>query len=256
VLSGRSDRLRWAGLKCFADGSLGGHTAAMIDPFADRPTERGTLRLTGRDAELARRCVDLGGTVAIHAIGDLACREVITLFETLDAPAGRSRIEHASVIRPKEIERMAKQGIIGCVQPAFLGSEAEWLERRVGAERLGITYPFATMEAMGVVLGAGSDSPVEPPQPWAGMALARHRAGVAPAEGLSATRALALYTEGAAAALGEPPPLAVGSPADVIVVDRDPVSVSPEALGETRVHHTFVGGDEVELDHRLPNWVE
>jgi predicted amidohydrolase YtcJ len=256
VLSGRSPLLRWAGLKRFADGSLGGHTAAMIEPFADAPGRRGTLRLGDVDAELARRCVDMGGSVAIHAIGDLACREVIDLFETLPAPPGRLRVEHASVIRPDDIARMAGRAIIGCVQPAFLGSEAGWVGHRVGPDRLRFTYPFASMEAAGVTLAAGSDAPVEPPDPWAGMALARDRAGVVPQEALSAERALALYTAGAAAALGEPAPLAVGSPADLIVVDRDPVTASPSRLRRTKVHHAFIDGGEIELDHRLPNWVD
>jgi predicted amidohydrolase YtcJ len=243
-------------LKRFADGSLGGHTAAMIDPFFDAPGERGTLRLGDADADLAARCLGMGGTVAIHAIGDLACREVIDLFQALGAPPGRARVEHASVIRPDDVARMAGRGFIACVQPAFLGSEAAWLEHRVGPSRLRITYPFASMEAAGVTLAAGSDSPVESPDPWAGMALARDRAGVVPQEGLGPERALALYTAGGAAALGEPSPLGVGSPADIIVVDRDPLEVSPDELRGTQVHHTFIGGNEIELDPRLPSWVD
>jgi predicted amidohydrolase YtcJ len=255
-LTGRSDRLRWAGLKRFADGSLGGHTAAMLDGFADAPAETGTMRLGQLDAELARACLDMGGSVAIHAIGDRACRKVIDLFETLGAPPGRCRIEHASVINVEDIHRMADLGIIGCIQPAFLGSEAEWLEGRLGPERLANTYPFATMSRAGVTLAAGSDSPVEPPDPWAGIALARERAGVVPGESLDAAQAVDLYCAGAAAALGEPVPLAVGSPADLIVVDRDPITATPDEVRATQVHHVFVDGEEIEVDASLPSWID
>ncbi len=256
LLTGRSSRLRWAGLKRFADGSLGGHTAAMIDPFADAPHERGTMRLDDIDRTLAQHCFDLGGTVAIHAIGDLACRRVIDLFEDLGAAPGTARIEHASVIDPEDVRRMARLGIVGCVQPAFLGSEADWLEDRLGAERMPMAYPFASMVRDGVMLAAGSDSPVEPPDPWSGMALARDRNGIVPAEALDAEAALDLFTNGAAAALGESQPLAAGSQADLIVVDRDPITSTPDELRRTRVHHVLVGGEDIPIDPLIESWVD
>jgi hypothetical protein len=79
------------------------------------------------------------------------------------------------------------------------------------------------------------------------MALARDRAGVMHAEGLLPDRALALFTDGAAIALGEPLPLAPTSPADVIVVDRDPVTIDPEELRKTVVYETWVRGERVDL---------
>jgi predicted amidohydrolase YtcJ len=250
-------RLRWAGLKQFADGSLGGHTAAMHEPFSDRLDATGTLRLTALHAELARACVAAGGSVALHAIGDLACGRVIDLFTELineGADPRRLRLEHASVLTAADVTRLAALGVIACVQPAFLGSETEWLEKRLGPERLKLAYPFETMRRAGVRLAGGSDCPVEPPDPWAGMALARDRAGLVPQEGLSAAAALDLFTDGAALALGEPEPLAIGSPADVAVVDRDPVTVNPGDLRATEVLATWVYGAEVEFDRSLPAW--
>jgi predicted amidohydrolase YtcJ len=86
------------------------------------------------------------------------------------------------------------------------------------------------------------------------MALARDRAGIHPAEALNATEALALYTDGAAAALGEPAPLAVGSPADLVLVDRDPVTATPDELRETRVLATFVAGESIDISAGPPAW--
>jgi hypothetical protein len=244
-----SNRLRWAGYKGFADGSLGGHTAAMHAPFSDRPDEMGTMRLDASDRELARTALAMGGMVAIHAIGDRANGAVIDLFEELIAEGAsprKLRIEHASVLDRSDIERMARLGTIASVQPAFLGSEFEWIADRVGADRIVSTYPFASMDYAGVPMCGGSDSPVESPDPWAGMALARDRAGVLRAESLLPDRALSLFTDGAAHALEEPLPLSPMSPADVVVVDRDPVTSDPDELRRTVVYETWVRGERVE----------
>lgn len=251
-------RLQWLGLKLFADGSLGGHTAAMFTGFTDRPGERGTLRLNERDAALAQSTLDLGGHVAVHAIGDRACGAVLDLFASLiaeGADARRLRIEHASVLSPTDLARIGELGVAACVQPAFLGSETSWLERRVGKDRLARTYPFASLERNGVTLAGSSDCPVEPPHPLWGMALARDRAGMVPGEALSPERALALFTTGPARVLGEPEPLAIGSPCDLVALDRDPVTCSPDELREAKVLETWVDGKAVHVDRDRPVWV-
>lgn len=251
------DRIRWAGYKGFADGSLGGHTAAMYSPFTDRPTEYGTMRLDASDRLLAEASLRMGGMVALHAIGDRANGAVIDLYEDLVA-AGTSperlRIEHASVLDRADIDRIARLGVVASVQPAFLGSESEWISERVGPDRIISTYPFASLDHAGVPMCAGSDSPVESPDPWAGMALARDRAGLMTSEGLLPDRALSLFTDGAAAALGEPQPLSPGSPADIIAVDRDPVASDPEQVRGTVVHETWVHGERVVVDRTRPIW--
>jgi predicted amidohydrolase YtcJ len=251
-------RLRWLGIKRFGDGSFGGHTAAMVEPFVDVPT-RGTLRLAGIDEKIAETAVRLGGGAAIHAIGDRACTAVVDMLDRLirgGADPRRLRIEHASVLDPDDVERLARLGVIATVQPPFIGSEATWLGSRLGTERLSRTYAFSTLDAAGITLAGSSDSPVESPDPWAGMALARDRAGMVPGESLSADRAFVMYTAGGAAALGEPPPLAPGSPADFIVVDRDPVAASPDELRETKVIATFVDGVEIQVDRTKPLWLD
>ncbi len=250
-------RLRWAGVKIFADGSLGGHTAAMDAPFSDAPGETGTLRLTPDDLELASASLHAGGMVAIHAIGDRANTTVLNHFETIikmGAPPGRLRLEHASVLNPADVERIGRMGIVTSVQPAFLGSEVDWLEDRVGPDRLPFTYPLRSLQRAGATLAGGSDCPVESPNPFAGMALAIDRAGIVVEEGLEPAAALGLYTQ--TTALQEPAPLATGSPADLIVVDRNPVEVTPDELRETRVLGTFVDGAEVEVDRTRPYWVD
>ncbi len=244
-------RLSFLGLKDFADGSFGGHTAAVRRPYADRPGQRGTLRLDpAATAPRARAALDRGGKVAVHAIGDLAAARVLDLFDGLLAEGASPealRMEHASVLTPAETARLAATGVTASVQPAFLASEAGWLEARLGRERLRHTYPFATLARAGVPLAGGSDCPVEPPDPKGGISLARHRAGVTPEEALDAAAALALFTSGAARANGEPPPLEVGSPADFTVLDRDPVEVSAEEVAGAKVLATWVDGRQAPL---------
>lgn len=258
MLDGAGARIRWAGVKRFSDGSLGGHTAAMFQPYADRADATGTDRLGPDDRRLAQSAVELGGSAAIHAIGDRACSNVLDMFEAMIADGvdpSRLRLEHASVLTDEDIARIARLGVIASVQPAFLASEVDWLEKRLGAARLPRTYPFASLERAGTRLAGGSDCPVEPPHPLRGMAAARDRAGIVPEEGLSATSALRLFTDGAASAIGEPAPLAVGSPADLAILDRDPVAATPDELRSAHVLETVVDGEAVLVDHTQPVWI-
>ncbi len=249
-------RLRWLGVKMFSDGSFGGHTAAMHEGFSDLPEERGTDRLDPEWAlEMARTSLRLGGNVAIHAIGDRANGTVLDLMETLiDEGADPSdlRIEHASVLTPGDIERFGRISITASVQPAFLASETEWLEKRMGPERLLRTYPLRSLRDAGTPLAGGSDSPVEPPHPLWGMAAARDRCGIVPAEGLAADEALALFTSGAAAAVRRDAGLEPGTEASLTVLDVDPVEATPDELRSASVLAAFVEGDEIDID--APAW--
>lgn len=258
LLDGASNLMDWAGVKRFGDGSFGSHTAAMFEPFCDHDST-GTLRLSELDIEMAHASVASGRAVAIHAIGDAAVSHVLDVFEHLvaDSVEGhRLRIEHASVLAATDIERMGRLGAVASVQPAFLGSETEWIEARVGPDRLKRTYAFRSLMDAGVLVVGGSDSPVESPDPWEAMALCRDRAGLVPAQALSASEALAMYTTNAARALGESKPLSVGAPADFIVVDRDPLAVTPDELRSTRVLATYVAGKEVEIAPDTKTWID
>jgi predicted amidohydrolase YtcJ len=258
MISGISARLGWLGVKRFSDGSLGGHTAAMVNPFSDVAT-LGTYRLTPADATVARHSLALGGMVAIHAIGDRAVTGVLDLFEELiteGADPADLRMEHVSVIDPGQIERFAQLGVTAVVQPSFLASEAEWIAQRVGADRLGWVYPFRSLLEAGIPLAGSSDSPVEPPHPLWGMAAAMDRYGIMPDERLNGAEALDLFTAGAAAALREPAPLSVGSPADLVVLDVDPTTASAQEVHDATVLETYIDGEPLEIDRSLPTWVD
>jgi hypothetical protein len=191
-------RLRFLGWKDFADGSFGGHTAAMHEPYTDRPDTRGTDRLHPEHARtMARTAIMLGGSVAIHAIGDRANDSVLSLFADLiemGAEPARLRVEHASLLTEPAIEEMARLGVTASVQPAFLASEASWLVKRLGEERINRVYPFRSLLEAGVPLLGGSDSPVEMPDPVVGIKAAVDRHGINPSETISEDRAKALFS--------------------------------------------------------------
>ena len=258
ALSGAGPRLRWLGVKRFSDGSLGGHTAAMCRPFADVDT-KGTFRLTPADTEVARYSLELGGMVAMHAIGDRAVEGVLDVFEVLlaeGADPADLRMEHVSVIAPDQIERFARMGVTASVQPAFLASESEWIESRVGASRLGWVYPFRSLMSAGVPVAGSSDCPVEPPHPLWGMAAAIGRYGIGMRERLTGLEALAMFTSGAARALREATPLSPGSAADLVVIDTDPSTAAAREIRSATVIETYIDGVPVNVERSLPTWVD
>lgn len=189
--------IRFLGYKDFMDGSLGGHTAAMREPFADRPDTRGTERYDhARMVEMGRASLENGGVVAIHAIGDRANDLVLDVHQDLIADGAdptRLRVEHASVLAPETIERMAGLGVTASIQPAFLVSEESWLEKRLGSDRMSRAYPFRSMLEAGIPLVGGSDSPVELPDPETGIEAAVTRHGINPDQALTREQAVSLF---------------------------------------------------------------
>ena len=178
VPDGRA-RLGW--LKCFADGSLGSRTAALladIEPEADRPLApelRRGVWITPQDelADLAERAATGGIATQIHAIGDAAVRAALAvLAPTAPRVPFMPRLEHVQLLDPGDRGSFAAAGIAASVQPVHLASDAAQARRLWGdrAERNG--YTWASLDATGAVLPFGTDAPVEPIDPWPGIAMA------------------------------------------------------------------------------------
>lgn len=184
-------RIRFGGWKDWSDGSFGGHTAAMHEPYADDPGQRGLVRLRHDHAiTMGETSLNLGGGVALHAIGDRANDMVLDIHEDLirrGADSSRLRIEHASILTEAAVERMGRLGVTASVQPAFLASEEDWLVKRLGDQRMSRVYPFRSLQEAGVTLLGGSDSPVETPDPEIGIISAVQRHGINPSESVDRT---------------------------------------------------------------------
>ena len=197
--------------------------------------------------------------VAVHAIGDAANAEALSAIEELsESYRGdrRWRIEHAQIVDPADFSRFGKHGIIASMQPVHQTSDRLMAEARMGLERLGGAYAWATLADEGARLALGSDAPVESANPFVGMAVAMSRVdgdglppgGWLPRERLSRKDAWRGFTSDAAFAgfaEGRFGRLVKGERADFVVVDRDISRASPEDLRETQVIETWVGGKRV-----------
>lgn len=232
-------------VKLFLDGTLGGASACMHHPFADRSDTSG-MRTMGDDQVYPRMvAAHLAGLqVCIHAIGDRANHDAADLFDRLlrEHPGPhRHRVEHASVLDRATVESFAHNGITCVVQPISLRSEAHWLAERLGAERLPRAYPYRELLDAGVPLAGSSDAPIEDTDVLAAIDAAVDRRGFADDQALTPVEALAMYTTGASAARqaeGRLGVLAEGARADLVVLSGD-VQHHP---GDAVVDATYIGG--------------
>lgn len=259
ILTGAGDEwYRYGQAKLFADGSLGGRTAAMLEPYSDDPSTRG-MYIHGRDAFMAMiaRIHAVGDQVGCHCIGDGAAALFIEAVEEAQRrhprPDARHRMIHAQILNLPLMERMKAAGIVGDIQPVFIKSDGYWFAERVGAERARTSYAWKSLRDLGVPLCGGSDCPIEPMNIWYGIYCAVNRqdlngypaGGWNPAEKLSVAEALDLYTTGAAYSTfqeGVKGTLAPSMAADLVVVDRNPFTCAPQELKDLKAHLTMVGG--------------
>ena len=254
------DRLRMGGVKLYSDGALGSRGAWLKQPYHDAPNERGLGFLTDSQLRnlMSRAAMD-GFQVAVHAIGDQANAQLLDAIEELSQsyPGDRRwRIEHAQVVDPADLARFGKHGIIASMQPVHQTSDRLMAEARLGPQRLAGAYAWQSMLRAGSKLAFGSDTPVESPDPFAGIAAAFTRedaqgqpfGGWQPQERVSREQALAGFTTGAAYAafaedrLGS---LLPGMRADFILIDQDPLMATPQEIRAIKVQETWVGGRPV-----------
>src|SRR5437868_4254039 len=238
----------------------GSRGAFLKRPYADKPDSRG-LQFHS-DAELlslADTAASHGFQVAIHAIGDAANAQVISVYEQLSKKYGtarRWRIEHFQIVDPADIPRLAPAGIIASMQPTHQTSDRLMAEARLGPNRLAGAYAWQTVLKSGAKLAFGTDFPVESPNPFPGLAAAISRqdmsgqppGGWIPAERLTLGEALRAYTRGAAYAgfaEGKIGALEPGKWADFIIIDRDPTKIDAQSLSRTQVLETWVAGKKV-----------
>lgn len=250
-------RLLVRGIKLYADGALGSRGAALVEPYSDDPGNLGLLTAAGAHLEdVARRALAAGFQVAIHAIGDrgnLVALDALERAFSEPRPEVRFRIEHAQVMRPEDIERMARLGVIASMQPTHATSDMPWAGERVGERRLAGAYAWRQVLAAGGRLALGSDFPVERADPRLGLYAAVTRqdlsgepaGGWLPGERLDRREALAGFTLWAAESLfldDEVGSLAVGKRADLVVWGRDPMTVDASRIPTAEIDLTLVDG--------------
>jgi predicted amidohydrolase YtcJ len=212
-------------------------------------------------AETFRAAAAAGFPISIHAIGDRANREVLDVFEEMaastPAPAVPHRIEHVQTIHPQDLPRLARLNLTASVQPVHALDDMDTADLLLGA-RAAHTYPFRALLDAGTRLAFGSDAPVADPSPWLGLhaAVVRQRparAGAPPwhgAQRIGLAEALRAYTRSPAEAAGWQRTIgtiALGRRADLVLLDRDLFTLTPEAveagaLAQTQVRLTVFDG--------------
>ncbi|MEU9662022.1 amidohydrolase [Streptomyces chartreusis] len=260
-------RFRATSVKLMLDGVAETGTAALVDPYLDKcgcaTANRGTSFI---DPEQLPKYVTeldaLGFQCHFHALGDRAVRDALDAIEAARAANGpsdtRPHLAHLQVIQPADVPRFARLGAIANIQPLWAAHEPQMDELTIpflGPERAAWQYPFGALLRSGARLAAGSDWPVSSPDPLHGIHVAVNRVApdsdgspvFLPGERIGLAEALAAYTAGSAHVnhLDDTGEVRAGALADLVVLDRDPFDGPAEAIAQTRVARTYVGGAQV-----------
>jgi predicted amidohydrolase YtcJ len=248
IVSGFGDDLLRVGyIKAFMDGTLGSRTARMLDGSG--------IEITSRDEfeDIVRRSARAGFPVAVHAIGDLANREALDAFEAArdewEPRRLRQRIEHAQLLAEEDLPRFGQLGIAASVQFSHAPSDRDLAERFWG----GMThraYAFRSLLDGGALVANGSDAPIEELDPLMGICAGVLRTldereawhseqAVTMEQALHASTVAPAWLTGDERRRGK---LLPGFLADLVVLDRDPVTCPPEELRDVQVVATMLGG--------------
>ncbi|MEY2242655.1 amidohydrolase [Streptomyces sp. BF23-18] len=245
-------------LKIYTDGGMMARTAALSAPYEGLDHAG---RLQDDPDVLAETVVAghlAGWQLAVHAIGDRALDVALDAIERAQRlrprPDARHRVEHAGLVRPDQLARFARLGLIAVVQPDFLRSFGDDYAAVMGARRAPWLYRGKGFLRHGITLVGSSDRPVTDGSPLRAVQFMVERASetgrtIGPDEGIGVEEALRAYTVGGAFAcrwedsLGS---LTPGKYADLTVLADDPTTVETSRIGGIDVVAALVGGQETE----------
>lgn len=254
----KSDILKIAGLKGFADGVTSTYTAALLEPYIDRSETSGDLNYPEEQYfEWIREANKAGYGIRVHAIGDKAVRIILNACEASnqsnDNTNIRNSIEHIELIAPEDIPRLKKLGVIPSMQPLHLPLDRFDKLYRVGKERSRYEWAMKSMLRSGAILAAGTDYPVADYDPIPNIYMAVTRMGIdgvqygteSLEEKLTVPEILKAYTWGSAYVnhmedrLGT---LESGKYADLTVINKNLLEINPEDILTSEVIMTVMNG--------------
>jgi predicted amidohydrolase YtcJ len=263
VINYANHHLSVRAIKIGADGALGSRGAALLEPYTDEPGVSGFMTTSPEEMYAQTLAASRAGfQTCIHAIGDRGNRVTMDVFERVqqEVPGARDlrmRNEHAQILDAAEIPRFARLNVIASMQATHATSDMPWVPARIGPDRTEEgAYVWQRLMKTGVVLANGSDFPVEEPNPMLGFYAAITRqdpagqppGGWMPQERLSREEMLKSFTWNAAYAshaekdLGS---LEAGKLADMVLLDKNVMTVEPREILSAQALVTIIGGEVV-----------
>jgi predicted amidohydrolase YtcJ len=244
---------------CALDGCFGAKDAALLEPYSDDPQNRGILFYSEEQVmAFAGKANRAGLQIQLHCIGDAAVVQAVKAIEAalidFPRPDHRHTLIHACLIPEPVLETIARLGIGVTLQPGFLISPlepAEYLDSILG-DRARKSSPIKKMMEMGIHVSGGSDGPVTVPDPIRGIhGTCNH---LNPEQSVSVAEALRMYTHNIARTSfdeRERGTLESGKIADMVVLNRNPLKMSPKDLLQLKVEKVFLAGAEYVQGKRL-----
>lgn len=262
IRSGLGDHMvKYGFFKLFTDGSIGAHSALLNEPYTDDPTQIGVSNYTQEELDAkVQELYDNGMQTGVHVIGD---RTVEMLLESLEKvyfanPKKdiRFRMIHMSILNESIIERLKKLPVVIDIQPMFVSTNVRWIESRLGPERAKYTYAYKSLLNAGLIVTAGSDSPIETYNPMMGAYAMVNRQGLdgypeggwQPQERVTPYEAMCMYTKNAAYVSYEEDvkgTIEEGKFADFVVLDADVFKIDPIKIKDIQVEKTYLNGNLV-----------
>lgn len=256
------DRLRVAAVKLYIDDVIEPHTAALLEPYADRPNTRGELDYPPEEfKQVVARLDRMKFQVFIHSIGDRGIRTALDAIEYAEKQNGprdrRDELVHIECLNAKDISRFKQLGVIACMQPRHCAPDitGQWA-KAVGPQRWKYAWAFRSLRDSGATLAFGSDWNVAEMEPLIGIYTALTRKGLdgkpqggwIPEQTIDLETAIHGYTiNGAYANFIEQNrgSISPGKYADLVMISDDLFKIPADKIKDVKVEWTMVGGKEV-----------
>ncbi|HWN10909.1 MAG TPA: amidohydrolase [Pyrinomonadaceae bacterium] len=266
ILGEHEQRLTVRAVKLYADGSLGSRSAALLEPYSDKPDTSGFMTIKEEDLRpFLEEALRKGVQIETHAIGDRGNRFILDAYEKAfkAVPVSerkvrepRWRIEHSQIINPADIPRFAKLGVIPSMQPSHAIGDLHFAPSRLGINRLAGAYAWSSLIKSGSIIPGGSDAPVERGEPMIEFYAATARkdmkgfsgAGWHPEEAVTRAQALKMFTIWPAFAAFEEKQrgsIEVGKLADFTILSADIMKIPEMEILKTRCVMTVIGAEIV-----------
>lgn len=239
----------------------GSCTALMFEPYTDNPETAGLAMMPYEEFENMVVTADkYGFQIGVHSIGDKGNNRTLNAFEKAQRANGkrdsRHRDEHAQTLQFSDIPRFAQLGVIPSMQPTHCISDKKFCEKRIGTERTKGAYAWKSLADAGAILAFGTDYQVEPLNPLEGLYAAVIRKerigedgeGWYPEQKITMGEAIKYYTLGSAYAQFMEKRKGMIKPgylADIIITDKDLLTISENEIMKTKVDYTITGGKVV-----------